>query len=548
MGNIGSGGGSRPVNADDLVKAQELRQQLSQLSVPILQRSDNPHQRLFFAFLDGTGQDLNNPKLGEPTTIGLAYRQAERLERDPESRVGAHYSKGIGTQSNAFSRAIDGAFATSYREGIEEAYHALANKTAVWMKSDPDVEVNVVGAGYSRGAVQTPGLLRLVDQYGIANPDSLSFGSDQHGNITVVSDLPPLVAPGRVAQAALLLDPVATQMPGNYDARLPPSVISRVSILAADERRELFPHQTINDPGMTPDRLAINVAAPGGHSNVGGGNREPGLEILTGNAAMDYLNLLSDRPLFEKRPVPSDLSTVTVYQAGGVTSGFGLKLDNDGQRNLRDELASCKIVDPCRDSEPVDKTLAAQFEYRSMRVDVIESAQLQALVQQAVQRDLRQGAVGGLGADGSRAEPGSTVGRPVGPDSPQHPRHGTLLQIREGVQLAERNGQISFANSTEREQFCRSALAGMSDKGAHVSRVDAVVIGNKGYAFLVESGSNAHDQRRVPFDIEQAKQTPVAVSDRKLEAASQQPAELQDAQHRSVSKQAEEPAVSGLSR
>lgn len=529
MGNVGSGTGSRPVNADDLFREQELRQQLSQLSVPVLQRSDNPHQHLFFAFLDGTGQDLNNPKLGEPTTIGLAYRQAERLERDPESRVGAHYSKGIGTQTNAISRAIDGAFAHSYREGIEEAYHALANKTAVWLKNDPEAEVHVVGAGYSRGAVQTPGLLRLVDQYGIADPDSLTFGSDQHGNITVVSDRAPLVAPGRIAQAALLLDPVATTMPANYDARLPPSVISRVSILAADERRELFPHQTINDPGMTPDRLAINVTAPGGHSNVGGGNKEPGLEILTGNAAMDYLNLLSDRPLFEKRPVPTDLSTVTVYQAGGATAAFGLKLDNDGQRNLRDELASCKIVDPCRDSEPVDQKLASQFEYRSIQVDVIERAQLQALVQQAVERDL------------DRTRPG--------PDSPQHARHGALLQIREGVQTAERNGLIGFASDTEREQFSRSALASLSDGGTNVSRVDAVVIGNKGYAFLVENGSNPHDQRRVPFAIEQAKQTPVAVSDQKLEAASRDGDQQQDVQRQqNLARETGEPAMSGFSR
>lgn len=531
MGNVGAGTGSRPVTADDLNKELELRQQLGELSVPILQRRDNPHQHLFFAFLDGTGQDLNNPKLGEPTTIGLAFQQAERLERDPESRLGAHYSKGIGTQSNAIGRAIDGAFAHSYRDGIEKAYLALANKSAVWMRDDPEAEISVVGAGYSRGAVQTPGLLRLVDKYGIANPDSLEFGSDRDGNITVVSELPPLVAPGKVAQAALLLDPVATKMPTNYDARLPPSVISRVSILAADERRELFPHQTINDPGITPDRLAINVAAPGGHSNVGGGNREPGLEILTGNAAYDYLNLLSDRPLFEKRQVPADLASITVYQAGGATAVFGLKLDNDGQRNLRDVLASCKIVDPCRDSEPVDQKLASQFEYRSIPVDAIERAQIQALVQQAVQRDMAR-----------------TESPRPGPDAPDHPSHTSLLRIREGVQTAERSGQISFATDTEREQFSRSALASMKDS-RDISQVDAMVIGTKGYAFLVENGSNAHDQRRIPFDIEQAKHTPVAVSDRKLERAGQEADQQQGLQRQQAqSRESAEPAMGGMSR
>ncbi|WP_313455858.1 DUF2235 domain-containing protein [Stenotrophomonas sp.] len=531
MGNVGAGSGSRPATADDLNRELELHRQLGALAVPILQRRDDPHQHLFFAFLDGTGQDLNNPKLGDPTTIGLAFQQAERLERDPGNRLGAHYSKGIGTQSDAIGRAIDGAFAHSYRDGIEKAYLALANRSAVWMRDDPQAEISVVGAGYSRGAVQTPGLLRLVDKYGIANPDSLAFGSDRDGNITVVSELPPLVAPGKVAQAALLLDPVATHMPANYDARLPPSVISRVSILAADERRELFPHQTINDPGITADRLAINATAPGGHSNVGGGNKEPGLEILTGNAAFDYLNQLSDRPLFEKRPVPTDLSSVTVYQAGGATAVFGLKLDNDGQRNLRDELASCKIVDPCRDSEPVDQKLASQFEYRSIPVDAIERAQLQALVQQALQRDM------------ARTAPP----RPS-PDSPEHPSHSSLLRIREGVQIAERSGQISFASDTEREQFSRSALASMKDS-RDISWVDAVVVGTKGYAFLVENGSNAHDQRRVPFDIEQAKHMPLAISDQILERAGQD-ANLQQDQQRQQgqARDAIEPAMGGMAR
>ncbi len=530
MGELSSSTGSRPATADDLRLQQSMRDQIAQLSVPLLQRSANRHEHMFFAFLDGTGQDLNNPKLGAPTTIGLAFKQAQLVADEPGSRVGTHYSRGIGTQQNPVGRALDGAFAYSWDEGIKEAYRALADQSQQWKEVDPDAQIRVVSAGYSRGAVQVAGLARLVDDYGIANPSSLEFGQDRNGNISVISKLPLLVAPGQAVQATLHLDPVATTMPSHYDARLPPSVISRVSILAADERRELFPHQTINDPGMTPDRLAINVTAPGGHSNVGGGNKEPGLEILTGNAAMDYLNLLSDRPLFEKRPVPSDLSTVTVYQASGATAAFGLKLDNDGQRNLRDELASCKIVDPCRDSEPVDQELAAQFEYRSIQVDVVERAQLQALVQQAVAREMQQGAVSG-------------------PDSPQHPRHGALLQIREGVQMAERSGHISFVNDTEREQFSRSALAGLTDSGANVSRVDAVVIGNKGYAFLVENGSNAHDQRRVPFDIEQAKQTPVAVSDRKLEETHPVPDQQQEMQRQqSVSREAAESAVSGFSR
>ncbi|WP_314104912.1 DUF2235 domain-containing protein [uncultured Stenotrophomonas sp.] len=543
MGKAGSSAGVRPASADDLRMELDLRQQMQQLSVPMLQRDDNANEYVFFAFLDGTGQDVRNPKLGPSTTVGELYDQAFELSKDPQSRIGTHYAAGIGTQQNAVSRALDGMLASTWEDGITRSYRELAEQVSTWKATNPDAEIRVVGIGYSRGAVQTAGLLRLIDEYGIVPEEGLGFGHDKNGNISVISRLPPLVLPGQTAQATLLLDPVATNMPANFDARLPPSVISRVAIMAAHEQRELFPHQAINDPGMTPDGRAINVAAPGGHSNVGGGNRDAGLEILTGNAAIDYLNTLRDQPLFEKRAVPMDLDTMTLYQAGGATALYGLKIDRDGERNLREALANCKVVDPCNDSEPIDQALAARFEHRSIQPDPAEQAQLQALVELATQREHR-----------------------TTPDDPGHAQNPTLTRIREGVQTAEDRGQVSFADGREREQLCRSALACTMDnretrqalypgsitgplQGSEISRVDDVVFGSKGYAFLVQHGSGPHDQQRVPFDIELAKQTPVAVSDQKLDAAAieieqQQAFQLQHA----VPQQAQEPALGGFAR
>ncbi|MFI8718706.1 phospholipase effector Tle1 domain-containing protein [Stenotrophomonas sp. NPDC077464] len=543
MGKVGSSAGVRNASADDLRMELDVRQQMQQLSVPMFQREDNANEYVFFAFLDGTGQDVRNPKLGPSTTVGELYDQAFELSKDPQSRIGTHYAAGIGTQQNAVIRAFDGMLASTWQDGITRSYRELAEQVSTWKATNPYAEIRVVGIGYSRGAVQTARLLRLIDEYGIVPEEGLGFGHDRNGNISVISRLAPLVPPGQTAQATLLLDPVATNMPTNFDARLPPSVISRVAIMAAHEQRELFPHQAINDPGMTPDGRAINVAAPGGHSNVGGGNRHAGLEILTGNAAIDYLNTLRDPPLFEKRAVPMDLDTMTVYQAGGATALYGLKIDRDRERNLREALANCKVVDPCNDSEPIDQALAARFEHRSIQPDPAEQAQLQALVALATQRELR-----------------------TTPDDPGHTQNPTLTRIREGVQAAENQGQVSFANGLEREQFCRSALACAMDnretrqalypgsmigplQKSEISRVDDVVFGSKGYAFLVQHGSGPHDQQRVPFDIERAKHTPVAVSDQKVEAAAteieqQQAFQLQHA----APQQAAEPALGGFAR
>src|SRR5262249_44618474 len=154
---------------------------------------------------------------------------------------------GIGTQKNPLTRAVDGAFPYTWDDKIRQVYWDLADQTKRWKDQDPHAQVRVVGVGYSRGAVLVPGLARLVDEFGIVHPDGLEFGRDTHGNLTVRSSRT-LVPPGEVAQAVGLFDPVGTNLPKNYDARLPKSVLSGFSQLARDEQRELFPHQTILDP------------------------------------------------------------------------------------------------------------------------------------------------------------------------------------------------------------------------------------------------------------------------------------------------------------
>lgn len=454
MGQVLSGGGSRPVTVEELRSVQRMQQELTRLPVPTLQHSDDPREHLYLAFFDGTGQDLDNPKLGPPTNVGHLYRQAFDLALVPKNRIGAHYSKGIGTQDFVPARWAEGAWAMTWAEGIKRAYADLANTTKAWLDDVPAAQIRVAGLGYSRGGVQDAGFHRLVDQHGILRPEGLTFGHDRHGNLTVKSPYPPLVPPGQVVQVAALFDPVATGMPKHYDARLPPSVISAVSVLAANEQRELFPHQTINDPGMTPDGRAINLAAPGGHSNVGGGNQEPGLEILVGNAMTDYLNLLRDAPMFDKRPVPADLSAMTVYQARGATAAWGRAMDHDGQRNLREELANCKIVDPCRDSEPVNRTLAGQFEYRHIQLDLREQAQLQAIIAKATHAQDQH----------------ITIARPEERTAPlRQPASNPLIEqyftaLAAGDRKGMRAASIAFADSERGQQLIGESSERIADR------------------------------------------------------------------------------------
>ena len=510
MGELTRSGEVRSATEKDLslfARAQDLQ---AQQRVPVLRHADNPHEYLFIALLDGTGQDADNPKQLE-TNVGHLYRQSEGLARDPRNRLGYVYVEGIGTQHNPFAQWPDKLAALSWDDKIEKAYLALSKQTRTWQQQDPEALIRVAEVGYSRGAVLAPGLARLVDQYGIADLEELSFGRDAQGNITVESPHPPLVAPGQTAQAMALLDPVATSFPRNYDARSAPSVISAVALAADHERRAAFPHQTILEPGLSQDRRFVNLLVPGGHSNVGGGNDDPGLETGAFNMTVDYLNGLSDRPLFRYRELPKDPALYTVYQARGPTAVPGM--DEDGLRNLRPDLANCKIVDPCRGAEPMDQALAAQFEYRtlSIRAPVPTSAQLQL---QPNAEPVRH------------ASPGGSK-----PTDPDHPDHAMLEQIRRGVGELDRNAGKPYDDVSER--LSRRLLAASKnprDIDPHSSdaalsanalgRADHVVMGRDGrYAFAVEGDLHDPAHKRAAVEVETAIRTPVEQSDAKLEAA-----------------------------
>lgn len=447
MGEWTKEGEFRPVTAEDLA-VQERAQSMQTLhQVPVLQQSDNRHEYMYFALFDGTGQDLNDPE-HLPTNVGLLAKQAELLARNPSNRIGSAYVEGIGTQKNFVSEWIDKGTAYTWDEKLEQGYVELARQTKQWKEQDPEAQVRVVGVGYSRGAVLSAGLARMVDKYGIADPEGLSFGRDANGNIAVQSDRPPLMAPGTVAQALGLYDPVATSFPRGYDARTPPSSISALALAARDEDRVDFAHQAILQPGLSDDRRSANLLVPGGHSNVGGGNRDVGLEAMSFNTMADYLNALRDRPLFEYRPLPEDPSQYTVFQARGPSAFRGM--DQDALRDVRTELANCKVVDPCRDREPMDQALAAQFEYRAVRV----GAPLPTLR--------------GLGQEAERSQ-----ASPLAPDLPRspadrtHPDNGLFEKLRDGVRTLDKQAGKDWNDDSDR---LTAAAFGMAKGGGFTER------------------------------------------------------------------------------
>ncbi|MBB4132703.1 hypothetical protein GGR62_003528 [Xanthomonas campestris] len=292
-----------PATAQDLAAYQQSRHALAQFQAPLLVSQHNPHTRLFVASFDGTGNDKHkDPE--HITNIGILDDQVQTAVRHNVKNISGYYVPGVGTQDSAFTRNLDGAVGYSYGPRMEEMYLKFITQAKEWQKQDPKAEISIVSTGFSRGAVTAAMFARMVHERGIQNPVGMQIDQGPNGEILKLTPThPPLVPPGRTAQAVGLLDPVATGDMNLRDSRLPPSVVSGLQITARDERRDTFPAKDIIDPGRTQDGRLLNLVNPGAHSDIGGSYRLDGLSVRNGNLLTDYVNTLSDKPFLQPRAV-----------------------------------------------------------------------------------------------------------------------------------------------------------------------------------------------------------------------------------------------------
>lgn len=446
---------------------------VSKMRVPVLYRNDNPNSYIYIASFDGSGQDLRRP--GEvPTNVGVIHEQIEILRDDPSLRVAGGYTSGPGTQSNPLVRLADNMLAFSYDERIVDAYLQFVRQAHQWLQENPNAEIHIASIGYSRGAALIPSFARLVEHYGILHPDGLEFHRDVNGELVPVSSRPPLVPPGKTAHAAMLFDPVSTSLPPGYDLRLPASMISAYSLLARDELRWPFAHTTMLPDGVTSDGRFGRSTVAGAHGNVGGGYRENGLEIRSGNVAVNYLNSLMDPPLLAERVPPADPAMNVIHRSEqGMLGAYAIGAARRGERYVKQEL--CVVVDPCRDAMPRDEALASRFEYRSPSL------------------------------------PGPTV---TLLDDPAHPGHALFRQARDGVHALD--ARLGREPDTGSERLAAALAVAARRDG--LQAIDHVVVGDDGQRmFAVEGPLHDPVQRRTAVETVPALAQPLLESTRQME-------------------------------
>lgn len=371
-------------DAQQLQSYANARVALSGFNAPVLVHADNPHEYLFVADFDGTGNDkFKDP--GHETNVGKIDDQIESLRFGGNKHIAHGYVPGPGTEDNRLVHTLDGMQGYTYDARIEEMYRQFIEKARGWRSKDPRAEIRVIAVGFSRGAEQAAGFTRIVQERGIQDSKGVSYTYNAEGLVAHATyTRPPLVEPGRVAQAIGMFDPVGTGAPErDYDRRLPPSVISGFQIIAADERRNTFKSDHIIDPGMTPDGRFLAVTVAGAHSDIGGSYHRDGLAIRNYDLMADFLNGLSDKPFLKHEPVPADprLDVVHRSEDGMLLYRIFPKVNRANPNGYNELLVPRgemkKVADPFN-AEPRDESLNRQFEHHRVEVDASAMAENQS--------------------------------------------------------------------------------------------------------------------------------------------------------------------------
>src|SRR5690606_36100637 len=258
-----------PADRHDYRSYALAEKELSQQKVPILLHAGNPHERLYIAALDGTGNSMSKDAPENWSVVAKTYSQIDALRKNSVDNIRGGYVEGTFTQNNPVTRYVDGITGYTFNRRVETAYNQFSRQAKQWIDEDPEAEIRIVGIGFSRGAEEVAALHRIIEERGIQDPVGAEYTYYKDGLIKSVEyTRPPLVPPGETVQAALLYDPVATGVK-EHDRRLPPSVMSALQITAEDERRDQFESTNLLEPGFSEGNRFLNITVGGAHSDIG---------------------------------------------------------------------------------------------------------------------------------------------------------------------------------------------------------------------------------------------------------------------------------------
>lgn len=202
------------------------------------------------ALFDGTRNDRDQVGRDSPPTV-VAYIQDQLEKGQVLSRPAAYYA-GVGTRGNRLYRLFDSAIGHSAGTIAQQACDRMLGDMHEIMDAQPDAEIRVFVAGFSRGAASARHFMNLLER-GCTD-------RRRHG--------PPV--PFRAY--AILFDTVATGQRQHLDLRIPAAADHVIHYRSLDERRILF-RPVLDDTlgGGIGGRRIQTIPLPGVHADSGSG-------------------------------------------------------------------------------------------------------------------------------------------------------------------------------------------------------------------------------------------------------------------------------------
>lgn len=145
-----------PADPRDLQSYAALDEALRQLRVPVLLDADNPHDRLFIAAMDGTGNSLFKDKPENLSVVAKTHLQLQTLKKAVLTNITSGYVEGTFTQDNFFTRNRDGITGFTFDRRVETAYYQFCVQAKDWLEKDPDARIRIAGVGFSRARKKSP--------------------------------------------------------------------------------------------------------------------------------------------------------------------------------------------------------------------------------------------------------------------------------------------------------------------------------------------------------------------------------------------------------
>lgn len=308
-------GESRPLTQNDRDTVTAIQRKIATMKPKRIDDPKNPNRVQIEVAFDGTGDDREvMPNDTNPALLEDAFEGPKQYQPGIATQRG----KGFGT-----TVANNYQFATGagMQDRIDAAYTNLVAEVNSIKGGNPKAEVVLVVTGFSRGAAEARAFTNELNKRGVP----VASSKQPDGTFKEHYDTPHV-------GVMVLFDTVEMSANRSLDMGIPANVDNVLHITARDEHRTDFPLTKATDPNRPDDGRITEVAMPGSHGDIGGGNPNAYSQISEQIARQYMVNAgVEMKPQDPEAQVDVNDPSLRLHDTGGGL--FGMKRPTFDSKN-----------------------------------------------------------------------------------------------------------------------------------------------------------------------------------------------------------------------